>query len=93
MYVLLVVYRLVLMLFIIDIVHESASPQMELVYRNQMFKCRRSRLEPSHYYGLLYQRQCPVKRWHCGLRNHLQRNRRAGQRLIHQNRRDAHNMA
>ena len=40
-----------------------------------------------------FHRQCAVKRWHCGIRNHRQRNRRAGQRLIHQNRRDAHNMA
>ena len=40
-----------------------------------------------------FHRQCAVKRRNCGLRNHRQRNVRAGQRLIHQNRRDAHDMA
>jgi RNA:NAD 2'-phosphotransferase (TPT1/KptA family) len=37
--------------------------------------------------------QCAVKRRNGGLVNHRQRNRRASQRLIYQNRRDAHDMA
>jgi hypothetical protein len=40
-----------------------------------------------------FHRQCAVKRRNGGLGEHRQRNRRAGQRLIRQNRRDAYDMA
>ena len=40
-----------------------------------------------------FHRQCAVKRRNGGLGEHGQRNRRASQRLIRQNRRDAHDMA